>query len=92
MPQPPRNRQELEDFWCAKMQQALSRCRDATAECRKTLEERKALLAPSPDCDLAVRLAIQGETDALAEYRRVLEIFTDLVVHGKIPEESPGPG
>jgi hypothetical protein len=91
VPQPPRNRHELEDFWCAKTQQALSRCRGAMADCRKTVEERKARLAPNAGDDLAVRLAIKAETDALAEYRRVLETFTNLVVRGKIPEDSPGP-
>jgi hypothetical protein len=53
-------------------------------------QERKALLTPGPDDDLALRLAKKAETDALAEYRRVLEIFTDLIVRGKMPADSAG--
>lgn len=89
VPQPPRNRQDLEDFWCAKLQEAQSRCRGATAE-RRTVQERNALLTCSPGDDLAVRSAIKAETDAAAEYRRVLQIFTDLVALGKIPGDSRG--
>jgi hypothetical protein len=80
----------LEDFWRAKTQDAMNVCRGATAERQKAVQERMALLTLSPDDCLAVRLAIEAETDALAEYRRVLEIFTDLVVRGKIPQDSPG--
>jgi len=39
----------------------------------------------------AFRHALQAENLALAEYRRVLKIFCDLVVHGKIPDESASP-
>ncbi len=92
MPQPPHNRQELEDFWCAKTQDALSRCRGATAERRKKVQEQNALLTPGPDDYLAVGLAIKAETDALVEYRRVLEIFTDLIVQGKKPGDSAESG
>ena len=92
MPQPPRNRKELEDFWCAKMQEALSRCQAATAESGKAVQERKILLTSGSDENPAVRLALDVEMNALAEYRRVLDIFTDLVVRGKIPEDSPESG
>ena len=29
---------------------------------------------------------------ALAEYRRVLQIFTDLTIHGKLPEDQSASG
>jgi len=40
----------------------------------------------SPDGTFAYRQALQSERLALAEYQRVLRIFSDLVVRGKIPE------
>ena len=32
--------------------------------------------------------AIEGETAALLEYSRTLRIYTDLVVHGKLPDNE----
>lgn len=34
--------------------------------------------------------AVRDETTALVEYSRVLRIYTDLMVHGKVPEERRG--
>ena len=36
----------------------------------------------------AYRQALEAEVHAAVEYTRVLRIYTDLVVHGKIPEEA----
>jgi hypothetical protein len=43
---------------------------------------------PLPDGSLAYRLALRDETNALAEYRRVLGIFMDLALKGKTPPEE----
>jgi hypothetical protein len=43
---------------------------------------------PAPDALLAASEADRIERAALAEYRRVLMIFNDLVINGKLPEES----
>ena len=41
----------------------------------------------APDGSLAVRKARQEESVARDEYMRLLRVVTDLIVHGKIPEE-----
>jgi hypothetical protein len=46
--------------------------------------------APPPDGNFAYRQALQAETAALAEYRRTLTIFTDLLLHGKTPDQEEG--
>lgn len=38
-----------------------------------------------PDANYAYAQAITAETNALAEYSRVLRIFADLIIHGKSP-------
>ena len=41
--------------------------------------------AAPPDGTFAYRQSLRSENAALAEYRRVLRIFTDLTVDGKMP-------
>jgi CheY-like chemotaxis protein len=55
------------------------------AQYREVLEEQPGGLAPSPDGPLA--LARQAASEALAEYERVLRVFTELTVHGRMPKE-----
>jgi len=43
---------------------------------------------PVPDQHYAYRKALRAERFALAEYSKVLRIFTDLVVNGTIPDEA----
>lgn len=45
---------------------------------------------PSPDGQYAYQGALRAENAAFAEYSRVLRIFSDLVLHGKMPEEPVG--
>ena len=42
----------------------------------------------SADGQFALQKALRAENLALAEYRRVLRIFTDLVVEGTVPDEN----
>ena len=79
------NRQELEDYWCLKLQEAHRRYQAATARYRRMLQMQPEGLTQGPDGSLTA--ARQAESQALAEYTRVLRIFTDLTVHSKIPEE-----
>ncbi len=78
-------RQKLEE-WRLKLQEAKERYHAATALYRKILQERPEGRAPSPNDSLA--RARQAESQSLAEYTRVLRIFTELTVHGKAPEEQ----
>jgi len=42
------------------------------------------------DPTIAILQARNLESQALAEYMRVIKIFTDLTVHGKLPPEDDG--
>jgi CheY-like chemotaxis protein len=82
-------RRELEDLWRSKLEGS-RRCYDgATEEYRKLLQEAPEGVAPVPGSPLA--RARQKQSEALAEYARVLGVFTDLAVHGRQPEEEQKP-
>ena len=66
----------------------MHRYRAATAEYRRMLRGESDGVFPSPDS--ALGRARQTESEALAEYARVLQIFTGLTVYGKLPDETPG--
>jgi hypothetical protein len=69
-------RQELEDFWRAKLDKATADYREAQSRIRQALDlgrfER-------------VR-ALQQVAAARAECFRLLRVVDDLVLHGKVPE------
>ncbi|HEV3199871.1 MAG TPA: hypothetical protein VGZ73_18335 [Bryobacteraceae bacterium] len=67
------------------------------AQFRTASEEFRTHHVPSPDGGFSVHLAIAAESTARKEYMRVLRLFTDLVLYGKIPDEiepheKPGTG
>jgi hypothetical protein len=80
---PSTSRSELEDLWRERTQIALSRYQIAKDECRKAIAEQAD--AMSPDGSFAHRKALRAENAALAEYRRLLAIFNDLVTNGTMP-------
>ena len=83
----PQSRDELDDAWRARLEQALFQHRVASEAFQKALEEQDRGLTLAPNGSYAVILARQRELEARKEYRRVLRLFTDLVMHDKIPEE-----
>lgn len=79
-------RQELEDIWRLKVEETYSTYLDAAARCRDWLADNAGGLTVNLNGPLsAVR---QAEVEALAEYVRVLKIFSELTIHGRIPEEQ----
>ena len=76
-------RQELEHLWATRVRDARLRLAFAR-NYAKDLEG----VDPSPDGQQAYWMALHAERVALAEYDRVLRIFTDLVMEGKIPDED----
>jgi len=78
-------REQLEESWRLKLEEASSRYKAATAEYRTMLAEQ------SVATDALMR-ARQAESRALAEYAQVLRTFADLTIHGKVPEEQPAAG
>lgn len=88
----PAMRQQLEESWRLKLEDASSRYRAANAEYRTMLEQQGDGATRGPDATDALARARQAETQALAEYTQVLRKFTDLTIHGKAPEEQPATG
>ena len=83
------SRQELEDIWRSKLEQAHHRYQAATKEYRRLLAETPEGLPPGLDSALA--RARRAESEALAEYSQVLRVFSELTIHGKLPEEQMKP-
>jgi len=79
-------RHELEEAWRLRVEEALQTYREATEEYRRVLREEPDGQPPDPESILA--RARQTESEALMEYSRLLRIFTDLTIHGKLPEET----
>ena len=78
----------LEDAWSERLRIALTCYRLAANETRLMQAERENGLMPEPDGSFAYRRALQKEKEALAEYRRILQIFSDLTLDHKIPAED----
>ena len=81
-------RHRLEEHWRLRLQQSFEQYRAASAHYRKTLEETNQQMTPRPDSSYALTQARNLESHALEEFRRVLRTFTDLTLHGKMPEED----
>ena len=78
-------RELLEEAWRLRCDQALHRYKRASAQYRNLLKEEplnQALAAEHP-----LFLARAAESEALAEYSRILKLFTELTIHGRIPAE-----
>ena len=82
-------RQALVDAWRERVQLAARRYETAMSQ-TQTIEAEHADGMASPEGSFAYRQTLQSGRLALAEYQRVLRIFTDLVVRGKIPEPDQG--
>jgi hypothetical protein len=78
----------LEDIWRQRLQDAELRYTRSREQLRNVLRNFPAGKIPPPDGSYAYQQALRAENIALAEYTRVLRIFTDLVVGSKIPDEA----
>jgi hypothetical protein len=87
-PSPQSFRRELEDVWRERVQAQYRLYRSASEQFRKVLEEQRHATKPSPDGNQAVFNALELENSARKEYMRVVRIFSDLTLRGKIPEEE----
>ncbi|HTX36831.1 MAG TPA: hypothetical protein VME43_17500 [Bryobacteraceae bacterium] len=79
---------ELEDAWREKLRLARERYEEAAKAFRASWEEHSEG-RPTTDSTFAIQHARKLESHALAEYMRVLKIFADLLLHGRVPEEPP---
>lgn len=80
--------QEAEESLHLKLLEAHSRYQAATAQYRRMLNEQPDGLSPGLDTSLSH--ARETESHALAEYMRVLAIFTDLTTRRKADGEPSG--
>ena len=78
------DRRALGAIWRERLENARTRY-----EAAKTAVQgaREAQLTSSDD-SFALDHALRAEYRALAEFKRVLTIFNDLVIHGSIPDED----
>jgi CheY-like chemotaxis protein len=86
VPTPVPDRHELEATWRSNLEQARRRYDAAIGEYRRLLSEMPEGRPPDPDSELA--RAREAESDALAEYSRILRTFTRLTIDGKLPEDE----
>ena len=85
-PQPICGRQELEEIWRGRLEKAHRRYSASNKAYRRLLRRPLVGLPLSPDSGLA--RARKAESAALAEFRRVLQIFRELTVHNELPKEQ----
>jgi len=81
-------RLELEELWRVRLERAAKLHKAASIEHHKALDDMREGRTVPPDGSLAVRKAHLAESMALQEHMRVLRIFVDFTVYGKIPPEE----
>ena len=82
------DRKKLEELWRYRVQDARLRLEFAQHYLREVQRDFGADDIPAADGNFAYQKALRAENFALAAYSRVLRVFTDLVVGGKIPGEG----
>ena len=80
-------REERERLWRGRLADAHLRL-DFARHFLQEMEREFPLHDTSPDGQFAYQRALCAEKVAEAEWRRILHIFTDLVMEGKVPDES----
>lgn len=77
----PQERHELERYWKDRWHKAKFNLEAA----RANVESVKHDATSGPDGNYAYARAMKTETAALIEYSRILRVYTDVVVHDKVP-------
>jgi hypothetical protein len=81
----------LEELWRTRLKHAVLRLEFAKNHVAEVHREILQSAVPMLDANSTYQAALRAEGVALAEYERVLRIFTALVVDGKTPEKSDWP-
>ena len=85
-------RRELEAAWQRRVSHPQAGYREKAAIARLLMTDRLALPLSErsdPDGAFALDQALRRESEALAEFRRVLRILIELILHGTVPVEDP---
>ena len=83
------DRQQLERLWLGRLKDAELRLQFARKHLNDVRKNLGAVEIPAADGNFAFQDALRTENFALAEYHRVLVIFTDLVLGRRIPDVPP---
>jgi hypothetical protein len=83
-PCPPWDRTDLEDAWLALVQEKRDAYESSVADYRQMLNATSEAHSPEPPAPAVAEVRLAAGR-AREEYRRVLSIFTALVLHGKVP-------
>jgi hypothetical protein len=86
MEPPSASRDALESLWRERTRIAYESYLQARANTQRAEELR--IDAPPADGFLAIHQAIRAENESLRKYGRVLSAFTDLIIHGTIPDDA----
>lgn len=84
----PEERKALEELWRERLHATEQRYHEASGNYLRIHAEFAGRSMPSPDSNHALQQAIHIENEARAEYMRVLQTFTRLVLHGDRPEDE----
>jgi hypothetical protein len=79
--------QRIADLWRGRLLAARNKYALAVAESQIASPDFMAGTLPIPDGGANRAYALRAEASARDEYMRVLQVFTDLVLRGKRPEE-----
>ena len=82
----PANRTELQRQWQKKWK--IAELELEAARVRLQSIENDPFGVDGPDGGYAYRAALRHETAALIKYSRVLRIYTDLVLNGRVPDDE----
>ena len=85
---PRRSRYEHETFWREKVSTSRQRYDEATAKADAVLRQHRDFPLPQPDGSTSVREALQAQNAARSEFMECLNIFNEIVLHGKEPDEA----
>ena len=88
MSSPEPDRKTLEELWRARVADAKLRLDFACQFVREVERDFPLGGEPSPDGRFARERALRLENLARNEYGRVLRLYSDLVVAGKVPDEN----
>ena len=88
MTSPSPDRKALEEFWLNRLHDAKLRLDFARNYVIEVKQDFSSPDIPASDGNFAYRQALRVENLALAEYQRVLRIFSDLTVRGIFPDEA----
>jgi hypothetical protein len=79
--------QRIADLWRGRLLEARKKYDLSVTEVKTAGTDFTAGTLPAPDGSQHMVNSLRAETIARKEYLRILQIFTDLVVSGKSPEE-----